>query len=354
LTPPDGEGDLPAQQPAAPPPAQPPSAPGPPSPPTSSRPGVGTFTIEGREAPGLFVVGWLGTLIGGVVLFVSLQTASPVAKLVLFIVGLLGVSLGLIAAAGSQTIERRARGIRPYWGPSPFLVLAACIPTAALPLVLIGIPLQLAGVDIDGPPGAVFGLAVQIGVYVLLIRLLVVDTGALSWRRMGITRPSSFAIGELLLGAVWALPIFFVTSLVSVVLVSALGVTPDAPLPPAREPAGLVLNLIAGAILAPIGEELFFRAFATTAWVQAIGAARGIVRGGLFFAFVHVLQIQATSLTEGLAVALIAFTVRVPIGLVLGWLFVRRGTIWAPIGLHAAFNATILILAETLSQPPVP
>jgi membrane protease YdiL (CAAX protease family) len=349
LTPPDGEGDLPAQ-----PPAPPPSAPGQPPAPPSSRPGVGTFTIEGRAAPGLFVVGWLGTLIGGVVLFVSLQTASPVAKLVLFVLGLAGVSLGLIAAAGSQTIERRTRGMRPYWGPSPFLVLAACFPTAAVLLVLLGIPLQLAGIDLDGPLVAVIGLVIQMAVYILLIRLLVVDTGALSWRRMGITPPSSSAIGELLLGAAWALPVFFLTSLLSLVLVSALGVTPDAPLPPAREPAGVVLNLIAGAILAPIGEELFFRAFATTAWVEALGAARGIIRGGLFFAFVHVLQIQATSLTEGLAVALIAFGVRVPIGLVLGWLFVRRGTIWAPIGLHAAFNATILIIAETLSQPPVP
>ena len=51
-------------------------------------------------------------------------------------------------------------------------------------------------------------------------------------------------------------------------LVSAFGVTPDSPLPPASDPAGLVLNLIAGAVLAPIGEELFFRGFATTAWVR--------------------------------------------------------------------------------------
>jgi CAAX protease family protein len=348
LIPPDAEGGGPALPPA--------SQPQPPVPASQPplRPGTGTFTIEGRAAPGLFVVGWLGTLIGGVVLFVSLQAAPGAAKLALFIGGLALLSIGLIAASGSQAIERRARGVTPYSGPSPFLVLAACFPTAAVLLVLLGIPLQLAGIDLDGPLVAVIGLVIQMAVYILLIRLLVVDTGALSWRRMGITPPSSTAIGELLLGAAWALPVFLLTSLLSLVLVSALGVTPDAPLPPAREPAGVVLNLIAGAILAPIGEELFFRAFATTAWVQSLGAARGIIRGGLFFAFVHVLQIQATSLTEGLAVALIAFGVRVPIGLVLGWLFVRRGTIWAPIGLHAAFNATILIIAETLSQPPVP
>jgi membrane protease YdiL (CAAX protease family) len=88
-----------------------------------------------------------------------------------------------------------------------------------------------------------------------------------------------------------------------------------------------VLNLIAGAILAPIGEELFFRGFATTAWVRTLGVTRGIIRGGLFFALIHVLQIQATSVTEGLAVAFIAFAVRVPIGLMLGWVFIRRDSI---------------------------
>jgi membrane protease YdiL (CAAX protease family) len=35
----------------------------------------------------------------------------------------------------------------------------------------------------------------------------------------------------------------------------------------------------------------------------------------------------------------------------LGVLFVRRGTIWASFGLHAAFNAVLLILAEVAEQP---
>ena len=109
------------------------------------------------------------------------------------------LSLGLVSAAGSQAIERRARGVRPYWGPSPILLFLACIPTAALPLILLGVPLQLAGVDIDGPPVAVLALLVQAAVYVLLIRLVVVDTGALSWSEMRIRRPSVASFGELAL-----------------------------------------------------------------------------------------------------------------------------------------------------------
>jgi membrane protease YdiL (CAAX protease family) len=50
--------------------------------------------------------------------------------------------------------------------------------------------------------------------------------------------------------------------------------------------------------------------------------------------------------------ALIGFAARVPIGLALGWLFVRKGTIWAPLGLHAAFNGILLVFAEVYAQNP--
>jgi uncharacterized protein len=349
LTPPDGEGELPAEPGGGEPTAAPPQPAQ-----TSSRPGLGTFTIEGRAAPGLFVVGWLGTLIGGVVLFVSLQTGPGVAKLALFIGGLALLSLGLIAAAGSQGIERRARGVGPYSGPSPLLVFIACIPTSAVLLVLLGVPLELAGIDLDGPLVAVIGLLIQVAVYILLIRLLVVDTRALSWQQMGIRPVSTASLRAFGFGVVWALPIIFVTGLLANVLVSLFGVTPESPLPPAGDPAGIVLNLIAGAILAPIGEELFFRGFLTTAWVMSFGATRAVIAGGVVFAFVHVLGIQAATFEQGLPLALIGFLSRVPIGIALGYVFVRRGTIWASLGLHSAFNAILLVFAEIYAQnPPV-
>ena len=138
---------------------------------------------------------------GGGVLFVSLQTGAGAAKFVLFVAAWRCSRSGWSPRAGSQAIERRARGVRPYWGPSPVLVFLAFIPTAALPLVLLGVPLQLAGVDVDGPPVAVLALLVQAAVYVLLIRLVVVDTGALSWSEMRIRRPSVASFGELAFGA---------------------------------------------------------------------------------------------------------------------------------------------------------
>jgi membrane protease YdiL (CAAX protease family) len=42
----------------------------------------------------------------------------------------------------------------------------------------------------------------------------------------------------------------------------------------------------------------------------------------------------------------VGFTTRLPVALALGWLFVARRSIWAPLGLHIAFNAILLVIGE--------
>ncbi len=130
-------------------------------------------------------------------------------------------------------------------------------------------------------------------------------------------------------------------------------VTPVSPLPPAGEPVGFALNLVAGAIIAPVGEEILFRGFATTAWARDLGARRALIQGALFFAVVHVITISGASLGEAFGLAVLGFAARVPVSLALGWLFLRRGSIWASIGLHSAFNGILLVLAEVALQNPV-
>jgi hypothetical protein len=333
LIPPEDTGERPAE----------------PTQPRAGPPASRTFSLEGRRAPALFVVGWLATIAGAAVLFISLQTGAGVGKLVLFLLGLVLLSVGLIAAAGSQGIERRARGEARYAGPSPILVFLATIPTSFVALVLLGIPLELAGIDPDGPVVGVLALLVNAVVYVGLVRLLVVDTGALSWAEMGVRPLTRAGVVDFATGAAWALPIIFVTGIVASILVGLLGVVPDPVLPSTEDPVGIGLNLVTAGILAPVGEEIFFRAFATTAWIVTLGAARGIVRGAIVFAAVHVLTIDATSPGDGLALALIGFLTRVPVGLALGWLFVRRGSIWAPLGLHATFNAVLVLADATMT-----
>ena len=106
-----------------------------------------------------------------------------------------------------------------------------------------------------------------------LVRLLVVDTRALTWAQMGIRRFDGRALSDLVGGALWALPVIVATLPVVAILGALLPVQPVSPLPPAGETLGFALNLLAGAVVAPIGEEILFRGFATTAWAQDLGSA---------------------------------------------------------------------------------
>lgn len=312
---------------------------------TSPRPGASVFTIDGRAAPALFVVGWLATILGlGTVVIAAMAGAGGSPAIA--IAGLILLSVGLIAAGGSQGVERRARGRVGYQGPSPVLVFAAAIPVSLLGAVVVGIPLDLARVDMNGPVGQLAGLTVQTLVYVALIRLLVVDTGALSWAAMGLRRLDGRAVLEMVTGALWAVPVIAATALLVALLALLVPDLPESPLPPTGELSGLVLQLIAGAIIAPFGEELLFRGLATTAWVRDLGVGRGILRAAVLFAFAHVLGVSGDTAGGAAATAAVAFVARIPVALVLGWLFVRRGSLWASFGLHAAYNAILLVLAD--------
>jgi membrane protease YdiL (CAAX protease family) len=355
LIPPDSGSMAPDEgPPGSPSPPPDVTAPAPPDPsepsPPPARPGAGTFTIEGRAAPGLFVLGWLATIVGAGFIAIGLLSGGRGAAPILALAGLLILSIGLVAGAGTQGIERRARGRGGYQGPSPVLVFVASIPLSLLAIVVLGVPLALAGVPVDGPIGRLASVAVQALIYLGIVRLLVVDPGALSWSEMGIRRPDQRALWDLGVGALWAIPVIAATIPVAAILSGLFPVTPVSPLPPTGELVGFTIQLVAGAIVAPLGEELLFRAFATTAWARAVGPRRALVRGALFFAIVHVLTISGGSASQAAELALVAFATRLPVAFALGWLFLQRGSIWAPIGLHATFNAILLILGEAAAR----
>ncbi len=316
-------------------------------PPPSGPPGASTFTIEGRAAPALFVVGWLASLMGLGAIFVGVLSGGGLTSTIILGVGLALLAVGLVSASGSQGLDRRARGVLPYRGPSPFLVFAAAVPVSIIAVLVAVIPMSLLDIPVDGPFGRFVSVLVQTIVYIALIRLLVIDTGSLSWAEMGIRLPDRQGpVGDRRRARCGRSRCIAVTIPVAAILQTLFTVTPDSPLPPAGETSGFILNLIAGAILAPLGEEILFRGLATTAWVRGMGARRGIVRGALFFAVVHVLTISGGTAGEAFQLAIIGFATRVPVALALGYLFVKRGSIWVPFGLHAAFNGILLVLAE--------
>jgi len=299
-------------------------------PPGGGTPG-GPFSLDGRRAPGLYLVGWLFTLLGlGIAGVTFMGDQSPVRAWVLA-GALVLLAIGLVSAAGAQTIERAHRTDLAYRGPSPWLAFAAVLPLTLLAVLVVLGPLSALGLDPVSPLATAIGLALTAAVYLGLVRLLVIGPGALTWREMAVPTSVPRAVVDFLYGAAFALPVLLVTGVVGLALQPFLE-PPASPLPDAVDAFGIAANFVSAAVLAPIGEELFFRGFATTAWARTSPARVAIVRGALFFALAHVITVF------DLDQAVYAFLVRLPVGLALGWVFLARRSLAAAVGLHAVFN----------------
>jgi uncharacterized protein len=336
---PPSEEHLTASPEAVAPPAD--SAPIPPPP---AR-GLIEFTIEGRRAPALFVVGWLAIIAAGGLASRALFGGSATGGSIFWLLTFVAASVGLILLGGSQSLERRAAG-EAYAGPSPMLVLLAAVALTQVAGFAVGLPLQAIGAAVPRPIGDLIAVSIQALVFVGVVRLMVVGVGALTWREMGLTSDRRAAGRAIAAGALYAGPAIFATTLVALVAVAVIGVVPESPLPPTGTAGGLIAHLVAGAIVAPVAEELLFRGFALTAWRRTHGARAAIIRSSIVFVLAHVLLVGGDRFEDALKLAFVAGAVRVPVALALGWIFVRTGSLFASIGLHATFNGILITLAE--------
>lgn len=307
--------------------------------------GLFRFSLDGRRAPALFVTGWLATIVGVGLVIVPIVAGSSIVTSVFAVAGLAVLSLGLLLLGGSQAVERTAAGL-PYSGPSPVLVFAAVIPIVLLLGVAIDLPLRVFGIHLPLAFGDLLGTVITSAVFIGAVQLMVVSAGALRWSEMGFRVGRRVAVESLIRGALLAAPVVLLTGIVALVIVPLVGVTPASPLPTTGTASGLILHLAAGAVVAPIGEEVLFRGFMVTAWARSNGPRVAIVRAALLFAVAHVLTVGSDSFQTAASLAFVGGVGRLPVALALGWIYLRSGTIWAPIGLHGAFNAILIVGAE--------
>lgn len=280
-------------------------------------------------------------------MFVGLAAGGGGAGPWLFVAGFGILAIGLVPAAGAQGLQRAADGIAGYAGPSPYLVFAAAFLGSFFIVNVVAIVLDAAGVRIGDQAGVLISSLISGLVSVGLIGLLVVGPGALRWHDLGFRRPrpgEGSLVGDVAWGAALAIPAILAAAFLAALLIAVLGTTPEPTLPPTRDPFGATWNLLAAVAVAPFWEELFFRGFATTAWARTAGPRAAIVRAGLFFALVHVITVLGSDFSTGLRVALIVFAIRIPVGLLLGWIFLHRRSLAAPIALHAVYNGIPLVL----------
>jgi membrane protease YdiL (CAAX protease family) len=150
--------------------------------------------------------------------------------------------------------------------------------------------------------------------------------------------------GDLFWGVALALPILTAAGLFATLVMNGTGLSAPVVLPPAISSVDLAANVLTAGLIAPIGEELLYRGVIAQAWARQSSARRAILFSAIVFAFAHTLTVGGTSVVDAVSVAAVAFIVRLPLGIALGWLWIRRRSIVATIALHAAYNLAIVAI----------
>lgn len=322
------------------------------------------FSLAGREAPALHLLGLIGSIVGASLVLAGVAGGGSL----LLAFGLLPLALGLAGVAGASALQRRVDTEPSGWrGPGPILLFSVTLAWAVVAGALIGF--AFGALDLLAP----LDPSVSTLIYVVAtsltstsaIALLVVGTGAARWRDLFGASPDEYAggsklpmplrtggaFGDVAWGAALVVPALVAALVLARFLTEQSGVTPDAPISPVS-PGGLsielqiALNLIAAVVVAPISEELLYRGVIARAWGRQSGARRAIVFSTIVFAFAHTIGVGGTGTSEALIAAAIAFLIRVPLGLAAGWIWVKRRSLLPPIVLHALYNLAIVVLSN--------
>jgi membrane protease YdiL (CAAX protease family) len=287
----------------------------------------------------------------------------------------------LIGWGFAQARQRRADGWVDYAGPAPLLMLGALLATVTALEVPLKAGLDGLGIDVESGLATLLLVTIFLATYIGLVQLVAVRSHALSWRdiaRPGRLAPSSDdwtaaapipgwtrragetvaswrsrisgnRLGDLLIPLAMTIPLVIATNLLAAAMLLVLGLNASdvASFRTSGPVSGLdrLFLFIAVAILTPIGEETFFRGFATNAWGRSMSRSSTIIRGSLFFAFVHVLNTSTTDVGLFWRIALLNFGARVPVAFALTWLYMRRRSILASGTLHACYNGLLVLIA---------
>jgi uncharacterized protein len=224
-------------------------------------------------------------------------------------------------------------GRYPWW--APLAALGTGLALLAVPLLA----LEDAG---DVPFLATIGEGLFCAVLLGTAFILMKRTGG---------RPSAAALGlratasRAAVG--WIVVARLVYAIVAAIYISAVGhVTPNAPVAPVSGAHTLaaVDLVIAACVLAPVGEELFFRGFMYASLrgrLPAFWAA--LVTGALFGAVHPLFGASAWNLVPILAMA----------GFAMCLLYERTGSLWPAIAFHALMNIGVLYLVTGMVLLPL-
>lgn len=237
-----------------------------------------------------------------------------------------------LAAAGKP-----AAGAGVPWTPRDIAI------ALILPLLLIALNVGASlATDVDTDDltetdhivGFGFGFLLELALLALAFNFAIRKYGG-SWRSLGFRWP----------GAVrWWFPLAivggaFVTIWVWVGLLYALGIAPESNIPEnAYDYAVPVIMLgLLSVIAAPLGEEVFFRAFLFQGVAKRWGMWAGIVFSAFIFGLAHAGAPDSWLLLPAIAA----------IGGIFAWGFAKSGSIYPSLFAHVIFNSVSFIVGFT-------
>lgn len=155
---------------------------------------------------------------------------------------------------------------------------------------------------------------------------------------------------EILAGVLFGLGLYVVAvvlvgGLLLILLNALSGEQVQAPeqVPQGLSAVGIVVTTLYAIVIAPFGEELFFRGVLFRTLRDRHGLKIGLLGTAVGFGLIHF--IPGDAVDAALLMLVMAFT-----GASLGYLYERRGTIVAPIAAHVTFNVIGLVLILGLQQ----
>lgn len=286
---------------------------------------------------GLIIAGLVITLFAvGIAALATDQPDLQVNRL--YIVGLLVLGAGLfvvgcVANLARALIVRRFLPATRYRGGSVLLMLLIAV--FGSNAVAFFFSQDLVGV-LTGEPGT-SDLATLVLLTVLQVWLLIVTAiFVLLPRALGaVPFFSGDTLGAVLRGFLWAIPAWFIATLLGAIVERIMSLFQITPEPQAVEnvigAANPVIVIVAVVVVAPIAEEVFFRGVAFGAWAREYGPRRALVMSAVLFAVIH------ASLS-----ALVPIFV---LGLALAAIYWRTRNLASSITLHATFNAISVLIA---------
>jgi membrane protease YdiL (CAAX protease family) len=323
-----------------------------------------------------------------VALFTGWQTdfargLGSVVFLSAFEFSLVVLTVGLVVGALAQSSQRRADGWLDYCGPSPLILCGSLIAMSLAATLGVGVVVEVLGLTIATSVAELLTLLVNVVCYLVLVQVAVVRSHALTWRDMarpgrlapdpsdlpaalgwsgyqpaGTTRsPARALAADVGLGLGLAFPFMIGTLILSALLAVILGIQDSSlssPVPTILSDWDFWIILLAVAVVAPFGEEIFFRGFATNAWGRSLERNQALLRAAVMFACIHLINIIGGSAFDDLGlflkVAFLTVVARLPVAWALSWVYTRRRSIFASFALHSGYNGGLVVLVWWLGQ----